>query len=116
MIRTTEDKKRIYQAMTVAGKPMDRHVGEVFKISDVVQFETDVNRKDRETGEEVTEKAVATSIFADDGSMYTTVSPTVAKCLEALHDIFEGEIVGLAIKITNGVSNNGNKFLQIDMM
>ena len=44
MIVTTEDKKKAYRAMTVAGKPMDRHVGEEFTIEDVVQFGTTVNR------------------------------------------------------------------------
>ena len=115
MIRTTDDKKRLYQAMTVAGKPMDRHIGDEFKIGDVVQFETEVTRKNRD-GQEVTEMATATSIFSDTGEMYTTVSPTIAKCLESLYEIFEGEIKGVTVKLTNGVSNNGNKFLQLDLI
>ena len=116
MIKTTDNKKKIYQAMTVAGKPMDRHVGESFKIDDVVQFETEVTRKNRETGEEIIEMAVATSIFSDNGDMFTTVSPTIAKCLESLASIYGDEIKGLTVKITNGVSNSGNKFLQLDLM
>lgn len=115
MIRTTDNKKRLYQAMTVAGKAMDRHVGDVFKIADVVQFETEATRKNRE-GEEVTEMTVATSIFSDDGDMYTTISPTIAKCLESLHEIYGEEIREVEVRITNGISNSGNKFLQLDLV
>ena len=115
MFTTTQDKKAIYKAQTVAGKPMDRHVGEEFVISDVVQFETEVTRKNRD-GEQVTEMAVATTIFAQNGDMFTTVSPTSDNCLKSMYSIFGDEIKGLAVRITNGVSNGGNKFLQLDLV
>lgn len=116
MIVTTEDKKKAYRAMTVAGKPMDRHVGEEFTIEDVVQFETNVNRKS-EDGFEEEQTAVATSIFTTDGEMFTTISPTVDSCLKNMANVFgEMGVVGLKVRITNGVSNNGRKFLQLDVL
>ena len=116
MIGTTEDKKKAYRAMTVAGNPMDRHVGEEFTIEDVVQFETSVNRKG-EDGFEEEQAVVATSIFSTDGEMYTTISPTVDSCLKSMSSVFgDMGIVGLRVRITNGVSNNGRKFLQLDVL
>lgn len=116
MIVTTEDKKKAYRAMTVAGKPMDRHVGEKFIIEDVVQFETTVNRKG-DDGFEEEQKAVATSIFTTDGEMYTTISPTIDNCLQSMASVFgEMGVKGLEVQIVNGVSNNGRKFLQMNVL
>lgn len=116
MIVTTEDKKKAYRAMTVAGKPMDRHVGETFTIEDVVQFVTTAIRKG-EDGVEEEQEVIATSIFSNDGDMFTTISPTVDSCLRNLERVFgETGIVGLKVKITNGMSNNGRKFLQLDVL
>lgn len=116
MIKTTQDKKKIYKAMTVAGTAMDRQVGREFTIEDVVQFETDATRKS-EDGFESEITAVATSIFATDGTMYTTISPTVDKCLANLAEVFgEDGLKGLNIRIVNGVSNSGRKFLQLDLI
>ena len=42
---TTQDKKKIYQARTIAALQMDRHVGEEFTVEDIIQFET--TRADR---------------------------------------------------------------------
>lgn len=105
MINTTEDKKKIYKARTVAAKQMDKYVGTVLEIDDVVQFETT-----RETGEE----AISTVIFTTDGDMYATLSPTVDKCIESLAAVFE-DVRGISVKITNGISKSGNKFLQLDL-
>lgn len=115
MIVTTEDKKKAYRAMTVAGQPMDRNVGKCFTIEDVVQFET-TTRKDVDGFEE--EKAVvATSIFTTDGDMYTTISPTIDNCLQSMASVFgEMGVKGLEVQIVNGVSNNGRKFLQLNVL
>ena len=116
MIVTTEDKKKTYRAMTVSGKPMDRHVGEEFIIEDVVQFGTTVNRKGKD-GFEEEQEAIATSIFSTDGEMYTTISPTVDSCLRNMASVFgDMGVVGLKVKIANGMSNNGRKFLQLDVL
>ena len=116
MIVTTEDKKKAYRAMTVAGQPMDRNVGKRFTIEDVVQFETTTTSEGDDGFKE--EKAViATSIFTTDGDMYTTISPTIDNCLQSMASVFgEMGVKGLEVQIVNGVSNSGRKFLQLNVL
>lgn len=104
---TTQDKKKIYQARTIAALQMDRHVGDEFTVEDIIQFET--------TRADSGEPATSTVIFTTDGNVYSTLSPTVDKSVKNLEEIFGADVVGLKLKITNGVSNAGNKFLQLDI-
>ena len=55
-------------------------------------------------------------IFTTDGKVYSTLSPTVDNSVKNLDEIFGADVVGLKLKITNGVSNAGNKFLQLDIV
>lgn len=105
---TTQDKKKIYQARTIAALQMDRHVGDEFTVEDIIQFET--------TRADSGEPATSTVIFTTEGKVYSTLSPTVDDSVKNLDEIFGAEVAGLKLKIINGVSNSGNKFLQLDIV
>ena len=66
-----------------------------------------------DTGEEVS----TGYLKAQDGSIYSTISPTAQQSIEALIDIFEAESDAVIdIKVNTRKSNAGREFIVLTMM
>ena len=92
LIRTTDDKIKIYNAVNSVGAVQIKDcVGKEIIIQDVVQLNTE--NQDGET-------VVSSTIFGEDGTIYSTISPTIEKALHSISDIF-GTVKGIKVKVVS---------------
>lgn len=113
LIITSTDKKLSYKALTGVGAiEMQDSVGKRFVLSDIIQSE--IERQNDETGE--MEKAVLTCLIDADGNIYQTLSPTIDDNVHFIMDIFDVKQDEVIVEITQGVSKNKRKFLQLSVI
>lgn len=108
LIITTTDKKLMYRALTgVNTKEMPKCVGDTFVIKDIIQG--NVVKQD---GEE----AILSCVVTESGEVYQTLSPTVNDNLHMLTQVFDIKEDEVTVKISEGKSNNGRDFLQLEVV
>lgn len=108
LIVTTNDKKLSYRALTgVGAKEMPKCVGDSFIIKEIIQGE--VVKQDGET-------AVLSCILTTHGDIYQTLSPTVNDNINVIMQVFDISQDEVEVKITEGKSNNGRDFLQLEVI
>lgn len=106
LIVTVDDKVKRYNAVTGNSNKMDEEEGLEIEIVDVVQFETYNKRKE--------EDGICTVLFAADGTLHSTMSPTVDDGLHNLVDVFGAPSADNKIKVRIVKMNGKNgRFLQL---
>lgn len=108
LINTTDDKKKMYKA-TQGGTQMQDAIGTFVSITSIMQY-TAVNKR---TGD----NAVCTVLFDKDGSVYTSMSPTIYEDTIHIAEIFgnpSDENV-VTVIISEGKSKAGNRFLRLEI-
>lgn len=107
LIKTIDDKKLEYRCASGVGtKQMQDCVGELFKIEDIIQIETYNNDG---------ELAVATNLIGDNGFIYSSMSPTIAKSVRDIMNIFGDHKV--EVKIVSTLNPKSKRdFLQLEVL
>lgn len=108
LIMTTDDKLMMYKAINSSSAiQMKDSVGVQFTIKDVIQADV-VNS----SGELV----VNTTIFADSGELYATLSPTISSSIHNMENIF-GDLRGLRVVVLERLNpKSDRKFLTLDVV
>lgn len=111
LICTSQDKKLQYQVMSGTDViQMKDCVGKEINMMEIIQSNTT-----NQDGEDV----ICTSLVDADGSVYQTLSPTVADNVQSLWRIFKEEIEahqGVKVLIIEKKSNKGNRFLSLSLL
>lgn len=105
LIRTSDDKMKVFKAINQGGFQLKDFVGDVLTISDIIQ--TEAVRKN--TGEE----AVSTTLITIEGDVYSTLSPTVDDSIHKMVDVFGAPSADypFTVKVEEGKSKTGRGFL-----
>lgn len=108
LIKTTENKKLIYKAISGSGvKQMTECVGETFRLTDIIQEE--ITKDNGET-------AIITALVSESGEVYQTLSPTVRANCETIWKTFDIHNEEVNVVICEGVAgNSGRNYLYIDV-
>ena len=108
LIRTTDDKLMMYKAINSSSAiQMKDVIGTELVIKDVIQVEV-VNS----SGELV----VNTTIFAESGELYATLSPTISSSIHNMENVF-GDLRGLRVVILDRLNpKSDRKFLTLDVV
>lgn len=108
MVTTISDKKMIFNALNGANNCLVKDsVDHMFKIEDIYQVEKDIDGEDR----------IFTALFTDNGSIYTSISPTFADAVDSFYNTFgEDEFRNVDVKIVAGRSKAGREFFSIDVV
>lgn len=109
IIRTSEDKLKIFKAINQGGFQLKDFVGDVLTIADIIQ--TEAVRKS--SGEE----AVSTALITVEGDVYSTLSPTVDDSVHKMVDVFGAPSAEhpFAVRVEEGKSKTGRDFLFLSM-
>lgn len=110
LIKTSDDKMKIFKAINQGGFQLKDFPGEVLVVSDIIQ--TEAVRKN--TGEE----AVSTTLITSEGEVYSTLSPTVDDSIHKLVDVFGAPSPEqpIKVKVVEGTSKTGRGFLFLDVV
>lgn len=106
MVNTVSGKKQLY-SLSQNSEGLTDHVGEDMVVVGVAQWETE--RKS--TGE----SCICTGFVLEDGRCITTLSPTVAECMETLAQFVGAPSLEnpLTLRAEYRESNKKNKFLTV---
>lgn len=106
LINTITDKRQLYR-LSQNSEGLTDHVGEEMVVVGVAQWET--TRKF--TGDE----CVCTGFVLEDGRCITTLSPTVADCIQVLEQFVGAPSADnpLTLRAEYRKSNNKNEFLTL---
>lgn len=109
LIRTSDDKLKIFKAINQGGFQLKDFVGDVLTIADIIQ--TEAVRKS--SGEE----AVSTTLITIEGDVYSTLSPTVDDSIHKMVDVFGAPSAEhpFAVRVEEGKSKTGRGFLFLSM-
>lgn len=110
LICTTEDKKKMYKAITNGSLQLKDFPGLKINVTDIIQ----VNSVRRKTGEE----AVKTVLISDTGECYATLSPTVDDSVNNMVEIFgtPSQENPIAVEFKTGKSNAGREYFYLDVV
>lgn len=108
LIITTTDKKLAYRSLTGTNvKQLNDCVGVEFELQHIIQGKS---QKDD------SEEKIVTCLISTNGDIYQTLSPTVADNMAMLISCFNIPDETVKVRVANGKSKNGRKFLQIEVV
>lgn len=106
LINTVTDKKQLY-SLSQNSEGLTDHVGEDLDVVGVAQWET--------TRKATGDSCICTGFVLADGRCITTLSPTVAECIETLSQFVGAPSTDnpLTLRAEYRESNKKNKFLTV---